>query len=171
MGMSAGLNPERGAGRPVSASIVTTAEIVQPFDTNVHGSVFGGHLMSLVDKAAGIAAYRHSGRSVVTASVDQLVFRHVAPVGTILTIKASVNRVFTTSMEVGVRVTGIMPGTTEEILICPAYLTFVALGDDGRPVAVVPVIPESTDELRRYREAGLRREARLALNEALKNHR
>ncbi len=158
-------------GKPVSSSFVETTEIVQPFDVNVHGSVFGGHLMSLVDKAAGIAAYRHSGNSVVTVSVDQLVFKNPAPQATILSIRASVNRVFTTSMEVGVRVTGLMPGDTEERLICPAYLTFVAIDREGKPVRVRPVIPETPDQVRRYEQAGIRRDARLALAEKLKNHR
>lgn len=156
--------------KPVSASLVEMAEIVQPSEVNVYGSIFGGHLMSLVDKAAGIAAFRHSGKNVVTISVDQLVFKNPAPPATILSIKASVNRVFHTSMEVGVRVTGIKPGSTEETLICPAYLTFVGLDDKGVPVPVPQVIPETPDQIRRYEQAGIRREARLALAQKLRDH-
>lgn len=157
--------------KPVSASLVEMAEIIQPADANVYGSIFGGHLMALVDKAAGIAAYRHSGSNVVTVSVDQLIFKNPAPVATILSIKASVNRVFHTSMEIGVRVVGWKRGSSEEILICPAYLTFVAVDDQGKPIPVAPVLPETPDQIRRYKEAGIRREARLALARALKDHR
>jgi acyl-CoA hydrolase len=157
--------------KPVSASFAEMAEIVQPADVNVYGSIFGGHLMALVDKAAGIAAFRHARTNVVTVSVDQLVFKNPAPPATILSIKASVNRVFHTSMEIGVRVTGWKPDSTEEILICPAYLTFVAVDDHGKPIPVAPVLPETPDQIRRYEQAGIRREARLALSQKLKDHR
>jgi len=154
-------------GKPVSASIIETCELVQPGDVNVYGSVFGGHLMSLVDKAAGIAAFRHSELNVVTISVDQLIFKNPAPSGTILSIKASVNRVFNTSMEVGIRVTGWHPGAKEETLICPAYLTYVAVDRNGNPVPIQPLISETPDQIRRFEQAGLRREARLALKKLL----
>ncbi|HSQ40657.1 MAG TPA: acyl-CoA thioesterase [Fibrobacteraceae bacterium] len=157
-------------GKPVSASQVESCELVQPGDVNVYGSVFGGHLMSLVDKAAGISAYRHSEMNVVTISVDQVVFKNSAPVGSILSIKASVNRVFNTSMEIGVIVTGWRPGAKDPALICPAYLTFVALGPNGEPAPILPVIPETPDQIRRYEHAGLRREARLALAAKIKEH-
>lgn len=142
-------------------------DVVQPSDVNLYGTIFGGHLMSLVDKAGGIAAFKHSGSSVVTVSVDQLVFKNPAPVGTVIVIRASVNRVFHSSMEVGVRVTGWRPGSQEEVLICPAYLTFVAVGPDKRPIPVRPIIPETPDQIRRWEQAGLRREARLALAQKL----
>ncbi len=142
-------------------------DVVQPSDVNLYGTIFGGHLMSLVDKAGGIAAFKHSGSSVVTVSVDQLVFKNPAPVGTVIVIRASVNRVFHSSMEVGVRVTGWRPGSQEEVLICPAYLTFVAVGPDKRPIPVGPIIPETPDQIRRWEQAGLRREARLALAQKL----
>jgi len=158
-------------GKVVSASFVETMELVQPGDVNVYGSIFGGHLMSLVDKAAGIAAFRHSELNVVTISVDQLIFKSPAPAGSILSIKASVNRVFNTSMEVGVRVTGWHPGSKEETLICPAYLTFVAVDRNGNPAPIQPVIPETPDQKRRFEQAGLRREARLALAERIKAHK
>ncbi|MDP2790370.1 MAG: acyl-CoA thioesterase [Rectinemataceae bacterium] len=158
-------------GLPVSASIVEMDDVVQPSDVNLYGTIFGGHLMSLVDKAGGIAAFKHSGASVVTVSVDQLVFKNPAPVGTVIVIRASVNRVFHSSMEVGVRVTGWRPGSEEEVLICPAYLTFVAVGPDKRPIPVRPVIPETPDQIRRFEQACLRREARLALAQKLADHR
>jgi len=157
-------------GKPVSASLIESSELVQPGDVNVYGSIFGGNLMAMVDKVAGVAAYRHSELNIVTISVDQLVFKSSAPSGTILSVKASVNRVFNTSMEVGVRVTGWRPGSKQEVLVCPAYLTFVAVGPGGEPVAIQPVIPETQDQIRRYEQAGLRREARLALAAKLKSH-
>ncbi|HWR12431.1 MAG TPA: acyl-CoA thioesterase [Rectinemataceae bacterium] len=157
--------------KPVSASQVEMDDVVQPSDVNLYGTIFGGHLMSLVDKAAGIAAFKHSGESVVTISVDQLIFKNSAPVGTVLTIRASVNRAFHSSMEVGVRVTGWRPGSREEVLICPAYLTFVAVGPDKRPIPVQPVLPETPDQVRRYEQAGIRREARLTLAQKLVDHR
>lgn len=150
-------------GKPVKLSYVETTEIVQPFHSNVYGQLFGGHLMELVDNTAGIAAYRHSGTMVVTVSVDNLVFKSPAPVGSILTIKAGVNRVFKSSMEVGVRVTALRPDTGEKTLVCPAYLTFVALDVHGNPTEIPPVIPESADEIRRYENAAIRRQARLEL--------
>ena len=158
-------------GKPVSESLVEMDDVVQPSDVNLYGTIFGGHLMSLVDKAAGIAAFKHSGESVVTVSVDQLIFKNPAPVGTVLMIRASVNRVFNTSMEVGVRVTGWRPGSREEVLICPAYLTFVAVGPDKKPIPVQPILPETPEQLRRYQQAGIRREARLSLAQRLKDHR
>lgn len=157
-------------GKPVAASQSEMSELVQPFDVNVYGSLFGGKLMELVDKTAGITAYRHSELKVVTVSVDQLIFKAPAPIGTILSIKASVNRVFHTSMEIGVRVCAWQPGSQGETLICPAYLTFVALDKDGLPAQIPPVIPETAEQKRRYAHAGLRREARLALAEQMKKH-
>ncbi len=154
-------------GKSVQFSALQSSELVQPGDVNVYGSIFGGHLMSLVDKLAGIVAYRHAELPVVTISVDQFVFKNSAPSGTILTLKASVNRVFNTSMEIGVRVTGWRPGSKEEVLICPAYLTFVAVDHQGNPAPIVPVIPQTTDEIRRHLQAGLRREARLELSQKL----
>ncbi|MCX7026444.1 MAG: acyl-CoA thioesterase [Spirochaetes bacterium] len=157
--------------RTVSASCVEMAEIVQPMDINIHGSIFGGHLMSLVDKAGGIAACRHSGTSVVTLSVDHLAFKNPAPVGTILSIKASVNRVFRTSMEAGVRVIGWKAGSDEETLICRAYITYVAVDEAKKPIPVRPIVPETSDQIRRWEEAGRRREARLALVSSLEERR
>lgn len=158
-------------GKPVSASVIETNELVQPFHVNVYGSLFGGHLMELVDTTAGIAAYRHSGMKVVTISVDQLTFKAPAPVGSILKVKACVTRVFNTSMEVGVKVTAWMPGSSQETLICPAYLTFVALGHDNEPAPIPPVLPETSEERRQYEAAGIRRESRLELSLKLKQHR
>lgn len=157
--------------KPVSASFAEMAEIVQPSDVNIYGSVFGGHLMSLADKAGGIAAFRHSGMKVVTLSVDRLVFTNPAPPGTVLSVKASVNRVFRTSLEAGILVTGWRPGVSEEIPICSGYITYVAIDGEGEPILVPPVIAETPDQIRRYEEAGMRREARLALTEKMNARR
>lgn len=156
------LNP-----RPVAASAVEMDEIVQPSDLNIHGSIFGGYLMSLMDKAGGISAFKHCGVNVVTVSVDRLVFKNPAPSGTVLSIKASVNRAFHTSMEVGVLVTGMKPGEWHETTLCSAYFTYVAIGADGRPIPVPASLPETPDQQRRFAEAAVRRNARLALDEQL----
>lgn len=164
MSMSADLNP-----RPVSASFVEMDEIVQPSDLNINGSIFGGYLMSLMDKAGGISAFKYCGVNVVTVSVDQLVFKNPAPAGTLLSVKASVNRAFHTSMEVGILVTGLKPGESKETKLCSAYITYVAIGEDGKPIPVPPTLPETPEQIRRFREAEVRRSVRLALVERLAN--
>ncbi len=153
--------------RPVDASAVEMDEIVQPSDLNIYGSIFGGYLMSLMDKAGGISAFKHCGVNVVTISVDRLVFKNPAPAGTVLSVKASVNRAFHTSMEVGVLVTGLKPGEQHETTLCSAYITYVAIGADGTPIPVPPSLPETPEQRRRYDEAEVRRNARLALDERL----
>ena len=152
----------------VSASQVTMTQLVLPGDTNSLGSVFGGTIMSWIDIAAAIAAQRHSQSVVVTASIDQLNF--VAPVfkGWIVNIKASVNFVSRTSMEVGVRVDAENPRTNETFHTATAYLTFVALDDNGKPKPVPPLKIESTDDKRRNEDAKKRRESRLKLREVIK---
>ena len=155
--------------KTVKQSQVETRDIVHPSDVNAYNYVFGGHLTSLLDKAACIAAYTHSRRRVTTISIDNVRFFKPATVGTILTIKASVNRVFNTSMEVGVKVVGVHPQVSwQPELICHAYMTFVAIDDNGKPTPIPAIIPETEDEIRRYEEAAIRREARKALAEKLK---
>jgi acyl-CoA hydrolase len=131
-------------------------------DSNTAGDVHGGVIMHLCDEVAGIAAVRHSGRRVVTAAVDRMTFRHAVHTGHLVTVHASVNAVWRTSMEVGVRVISenVRTGATQHT--STAYLTMVALDDDGRPTPVPPLAPETADELRRAREAQLRRDNRLA---------
>jgi len=122
--------------------------------------------MHLIDMCAGVAAVRHARRSIVTAAIDQVRFLRPAKIGHLLVLKSSVNRVFRTSMEVGVKVWVENPNTGEVLHTSSAYLTFVAIDDSGKPVVVPPVIAESDEEQRRYREAGRRREARLNLQAA-----
>ncbi|MDR1760567.1 MAG: acyl-CoA thioesterase [Fibrobacter sp.] len=149
--------------KTVRFSETESSDIVHPSDANAYGFVFGGHLVSLMDKTAGIAAMRHTESKVTTVAIDSLDFVHPAKVGTILTIRASVNRAFHTSLEIEVQVTGIYPGEKESQLIANAHMTFVALGEDGKPAAVPAVIPETDAEKRRYEAALQRREAKKAL--------
>jgi acyl-CoA hydrolase len=150
------------AGRPVRESMADYSEIALPNDANPLGNLLGGRVMHLVDLAGAIAASRHSRLPVVTASVDSMTFLHPVHIGQLVILKAAVNRVFRTSMEVGVKVwvEDLATGTVRHT--SSAYLTFVALGPNNERVPVPPVIPETEDEKRRYERAGLRREYRLA---------
>jgi acyl-CoA hydrolase len=147
--------------RSVRESQVTMTELVLPNDTNQLGNLLGGRLMHWIDIAAAIAAQRHSGLVCVTASVDELVFLEPVKLGQVVTLQASVNRAFTTSMEVGVLVTmqGLRSSSARRATY--SYLTFVAIDESGRPTAVPPISPESEDEKRRYEEALRRRDMRL----------
>jgi acyl-CoA hydrolase len=130
-------------------------------DANSAGFVHGGTVMKLCDEAAGIAAIKHSRRRAVTAAIDRMTFIDPVYVGELLTCKASVNAVWRTSMEVGVRVEAENPLTAESRHTSTAYLTMVALDEEGRPTPVAPLAPESAAEKRRMREAELRRSNRL----------
>ena len=147
--------------RPISQSITTMTELVHPTHTNSLGTIFGGTIMSWVDICAAIAAQRHSGRQVVTASIDALNF--VAPVyqGWVVNLRASVNFAGRTSMEVGVRVDAESPQEKKILHTASAYLTFVALGSDGKPVEIPPVKAETPDQVRRFQAAEKRRRLRL----------
>jgi acyl-CoA hydrolase len=133
-----------------------------PTDANSAGNVHGGTIMRMCDEVAGIAAIRHSGLAVVTAGMDRMTFLHPVLVGNLVTVRACVNAVWRTSMEVGVRVESEDVRTGKCLHTSTAYLTMVALDDDGRPTEVPPLEPETPDELRRQREAQLRRDNRLA---------
>jgi acyl-CoA hydrolase len=154
--------------KPVSESRVHVTHIVMPGDANALGTAFGGVLMQWADAAAAMAAMRHARLPVVTVSVDHLAFLAPVRIGHMAILVAQVNAVFATSMEVGVEVSTEDPMTGARRKCCDAFLTFVALGADKRPVAVPPLLPENDDERRREREARVRREARLALRAALK---
>ncbi len=144
-------------------SRVDMVEMVLPQDANLLGNILGGRVMHLVDIAAAIAALRHSHSHVVTAAVDYVDFRNPIRVGELIILKASVNRVFHTSMEVGVKVFSENVLSGEPKHTTSAYVTFVAIDELGRPKAVPPLIVESAQERRRYREALGRRRNRLAL--------
>ena len=130
-------------------------------DANLVGNVHGGVVMKYIDTTAGIVAARHACSNVVTASIDRLDFHSPVFVGDLLTLKAGLNMVGNTSMEVGVRVEAENFLTGEIRHTASAYLTFVALGPNGRPMEVPPLILETEEEVRRHREALARREMRL----------
>src|SRR5713101_1641485 len=150
-------------GKPISASRSEMAEVVLPATTNLLGKLLGGHVMHLVDIAAAIAASRHSNSYVVTASVDYIDFRNPVNLGELVILKSQVNRVFRTSMEIGVEVYSEQILTGERKHTTTAYVTFVALDEKThRPRPVRPLIVESPEEERRFQEAGERRKIRLA---------
>jgi acyl-CoA hydrolase len=140
-------------------------------DANNGGNVHGGVIMYLCDEVAGIAAVRHSGCRVVTVAMDRMTFQHPVYVGHLLTLKATVNAAWSTSMEVGVRVEAEDIRSGEKTSTSTAYLTMVALDDDGRPTAVPAIAPQTPDEERRAREAQLRRDNRLAERERIEAER
>lgn len=147
--------------KAISASQVIMTQLVLPTHTNSLDTVFGGTVMSWIDICAAIAAQRHSNREVVTASIDQLNF--IAPIkrGWVVNLKASVNFTSRTSMEIGVRVDAENPKTSEMFHTASAYLTFVALGSDGKPTTVPELILNDIHEERRFKAALKRREQRL----------
>ena len=150
-------------GKSAAESLYTSSTVMQPQDANVAGNVHGGVIMKCIDNAAGVVAARHARCNAVTASIDRLDFHHPVFVGDILTLRASLNLVGNSSMEVGVRAEAedVVEGQVRHI--ASAYLTFVAMDHEGRPKKVPPLIVESNDEIRRQREARERRKMRLAL--------
>src|SRR5438105_2340921 len=139
------------------------SELALPNDANGLGNVLGGKVMHLVDLAAALAGLRHARRPVVTAAVDSLHFLHPVHIGELMVLRSSVNRVFRSSMEIGVKVVTEKLRTGERLHTCSAYLTFVALDEHGKSAPIVPIIPETEEEVRRFHEAGERREYRLAM--------
>ncbi len=152
---------EQKAGKPVSESAIVDQVVeVFPNDLNPHGTLFGGRVLFLMDTLAAIVAKRHSGRVSVTLGIDSVHFLNPARRGDILVFMASVNRTWRTSMEVGVRVEAEDFRTLEHKHIISAYFTFVAVGDDHKPVEVISVIPELPVQIKRYEEAEERRRRR-----------
>lgn len=141
------------------------SELCLPSATNLLGNMLGGHVMHLVDLCGAIAAMRHARGPVVTASVDQMTFLHPVPLGALVRLKSQVNRVFNTSMEVGVKVWVENMQTGEVRHTSSAYLTFVALDETGKRVALPQVVPETSDDQRRFNGAADRRAYRLAFRE------
>ncbi len=142
-----------------------TTQLVMPGDTNYHGTCFGGRLLQWIDVAGAIAAQRHSGGKVVTASIDDMHFAVPIHLGDVVVLMAVVNYVHRTSMEVGVRVERESGG--ERIHAATAYVTYVAVDDGGTPQPVCAVTPETDDEHRRHGDAQTRRAFRLARRKAL----
>jgi len=146
--------------RPVSDSQSERSEIIFPGDTNALGNLFGGRLMQFIDLTGAMAASRHARAVTVTASMDHLDFVAPVKVGDLLILKASVNRAFRTSMEVGVKC--MVEDIREQKLrhVSSAYLTFVAMDADGKLIPVPQVVPETKHQKRRFEDAGRRREMR-----------
>ena len=147
--------------RTVRESQHQTSEIMMPEHANILGHVFGGVILSMMDKCAAVAAIRHARSACVTVSIDRVDFREPIHVGDLVVMTSSVNFVGRTSMEVGVRVEAedMISGRRRHTNSC--YLTFVAIDRNGRPVEVPQVLPESADERRRYEAAQARRRRRL----------
>jgi acyl-CoA hydrolase len=148
--------------RPVRESISEMTEIVLPNDANPLNALLGGRLMHWIDLAGAMAAHRHSRAYVVTASIDHMDFLVPVRVGDFVVLRSSVNRVFHTSMEVGVKVWVENYRSQENQHVSSAYLTFVAIDAAGNKVAVPPVVPETEEEQRRFDGAARRREIRRA---------
>lgn len=145
----------------VADSVMIMTELVLPNHTNQLGNLLGGQLMHWIDVCAALSAAKHSNRVCVTASVDKIDFHHPIKIGDAVTIMASVNRVFKTSMEVGVKVFSENFRLGKRIHTNSAYLTFVSVDDNGKPVTAKKVIPETDEEKRRFEEALFRRDNRL----------
>ena len=143
-------------GKTPTDSAVETRYLVMPQQANPQGTAFGGAIVSWIDMVAAMAAQRHCGTEVVTAGIDSLVFRHPIRIGDQVVLRAAVNYVSRSSMEVGVQVIREDPYTGEQLIATTAHLTLVALGKDKRPVPVPPLLPQTPQEKRRYEEARLR---------------
>ena len=148
-------------GKKVSETTVVMVQPMSPQDANAAGNVHGGVIMKLIDMAGGIVAQRHTRTNVVTASVDRIDFLHPVYIGDVLSLRTSINLVGRTSMEVGVRVESENTLTGEVRHTASAFLTYVALDKNGKPVEVPPLILETSEDKRRNREAKARRDARL----------
>jgi acyl-CoA hydrolase len=148
--------------RPVRESALVTTRLMMPQDANIQGNVYGGTIMKYMDEIAGSVAALHARKNVVTASVDQMSFFEPVYIGNLLILKASVNYVGNTSMEVGVRIEARNLKTGDTVHTGSSYLTFVALDESGRPTPVAPIIPETKDEKRRYNDGKVRRMKRLS---------
>ena len=149
-------------GKRVRDSSTVMAQMMNPLDANPAGNVHGGVIMKLIDTVGGAVALRHARANAVTASVDRLDFHYPLFIGDLVTLRASLNFVGRTSMEVGIRVESENLITGERHHIASAYLTFVSLGRNNRPTPLPPLILETDDEIRRNYEAKTRRERRLA---------
>jgi acyl-CoA hydrolase len=144
--------------RPVAASQSERAEIIFPGDANPFGNLFGGRLLQFIDLVAALAATRHARGIPVTVSMDHIDFVAPVKVGDILILRASVNRAFKTSMEVGVK--AMVEDVAAQTLrhVASAYLTFITLDKSGQPIHVPTIIPETDHQRRRFEDAGRRRE-------------
>ena len=150
------------ATRSARLSQSEMTELILPNDTNTLGNLLGGRLMHFIDLVAAMAAYRHARSHVVTASMDHIDFIAPVNVGDFVVLRSRVNRAYRTSMEVGVKAWA--ESATEGVSrhVASAYLTFVAVNRDGRPVEIPEIVPEDAEDIRRFEDAGRRRELRQA---------
>lgn len=153
-------------GKRVRDSSVIMAQMMIPLDANPAGNVHGGVVVKIIDEAAGVVAARHARSNVVTASIDRMDFHHPIFVGDLLFFKASLNLTGRTSMEIGVRVEAENLLTGDVRHAASAYLTYVALDEQGKPKEVPRLILETDEEKRRNRQATARRKIRLAEKES-----
>lgn len=160
--------PIKPAPRTVSESQSEMTELILPNDTNTLGNLLGGRLMHFIDLVGAMAAYRHSRTHVVTAAMDHIDFIQPVHVGDLLILKSSVNRAFSKSVEVGVKVFAENTQAGQYRHVASAYLVFVAVDPLGNPVPVPQLLPETEDEHRRYEGAQRRRENREAESERRK---
>ena len=149
--------------KKVSESRVEMAQVMFPMDTNMAGNVHGGTIMKLIDTAAGIAAQRHCRTNVVTASMDRLDFHEPIFMGELVVLRASINYVGSTSMELGVRVDAENLMTGEVRHTNSAYVTMVSLDENRKPTLAPKIVPETEDEKRRFEEGRIRAQRRKEL--------
>jgi acyl-CoA hydrolase len=147
-------------GKTPGESAVETRYLVMPQQANPQGTAFGGAIVSWIDMVAAMAAQRHCGTEVVTAGIDSLVFRHPIRIGDQVVLRAAVNYVSRSSMEVGVQVIRDDPYNGQQILATTAHLTLVALDANKKPIAAPPLLPQTPEEKARYENARLRVQAR-----------
>jgi len=150
-------------GKRPSLSAVETRYLIMPHQANPYGTVFGGVIMAWIDMVAAMAAQRHCSKDVVTAGIDSLAFKEPINIGDHVVLRASVNYVSRSSMEVGVQVAREDPYTGRRVVATTAHLTFVALDENKRPTPAPPLLPETDQEKRRYENARLRVKARKEL--------
>ena len=157
-------------GKPVSASRIQLAQMMQPQQANNLGNVHGGVIMKLVDEAGGLAGMRHAQKRVVTVAVDQLVFRHPIRLGDLVTLTAEVSYVGRTSIEVEVNVEAENPINGKRTHTNTAYLVYVAIDEHGNPTPVPPLIPETEAQRVRMEDGKARQAHRLAQSKTSNDH-
>ena len=154
---------KNGKGKSPKESAVETRYLLMPNQANPHGTAFGGAIVAWIDMVAAMVAQRHSGKEVVTAGIDSLVFKEPIRIGDQVVLKASINYVGRSSMEVGVQVSREDPYGGNSVITTTAHLTFVALDENKKPTDVPPILPETEEEKKRYENAKLRVKARKEL--------
>ncbi|MGD2094020.1 MAG: acyl-CoA thioesterase [Phycisphaerales bacterium] len=155
-------------GKHPKDSAVVTRYLLMPQQANPHGTAFGGAIVAWIDMVAAMVAQRHCGKEVVTAGIDSLIFKEPIRIGDHVILKASINYVGTSSMEIGVQVSREDPYTGKQVIATTAHLTFVALDDNKKPTDVPPILPETEQEKKRYENAKIRVQTRKELLKKMK---